>query len=59
MAPPSHSGGNGSCVEVARNLRDVVAVRDSTDRGGVALIFTRGQWRRFACRLKAGESGGA
>ena len=49
----THSGGNGSCVEVARNLAGAVAVRDSKDRQGRKLIFTPGQWHRFATRIKA------
>ena len=30
----SHSGQSGNCVEVARNLPGLVAVRDSKDTGG-------------------------
>jgi hypothetical protein len=52
----SPSGGNGSCVEVARNLPGVVAVRDSKDREGPKLIFGPGQWHRFASQVKAGNS---
>jgi hypothetical protein len=48
----SRSGGNGSCVEVARNLPGVVAVRDSKDPHGRKLAFAREDWRRFAKRLK-------
>jgi hypothetical protein len=51
----SHSGGNGNCVEVARNLTDVVAVRDSKDRHGPVLILTRAQWDDFTAGVKAGE----
>jgi Domain of unknown function (DUF397) len=44
----SYSGGNGGhCVEVARNLPGVVAMRDSKDPGGPALVFRPGQWRAF------------
>lgn len=46
------SSGNGSCVEVARNLPGVVAVRDSQDPDGPKLAFAPDQWRRFAARLK-------
>lgn len=36
----SYSGGNGgACVEVARNLPGIVAVRDSKDRTGPVLAF--------------------
>ena len=52
----SRSGGNGSCVEVARNLPGVVAVRDSKDPQGPKLAFARQEWRRFAIRLKTGEA---
>lgn len=52
----SRSGSNGGqCVEVAANLPGVVAVRDSKDRGGPALLFTPAQWRAFTKGLKAGE----
>jgi hypothetical protein len=43
----TRSGANGDCVEVADNLPGVVAVRDSKDRTGPALLFTRGQWASF------------
>ncbi|MFI5066113.1 MAG: DUF397 domain-containing protein [Streptosporangiales bacterium] len=50
----SYSSGNGGqCVEVARNLPGAVAVRDSKDRGGPALIFTPAQWRAFTATLRA------
>jgi hypothetical protein len=55
----THSGGNGSCIEVARNLPSIVAVRDSKDRHGPKLIFAPGQWRRFAAQVKVGHSGTA
>ena len=50
----SDNGGN-SCVEVARNLTSVVAVRDSKDRSGPVLTFERSAWRAFLAGLKAGE----
>ena len=34
------NGSGGNCVEVARNLPGIVAVRDSKDRGGPVLTFT-------------------
>jgi Domain of unknown function (DUF397) len=44
----SRSGGNGGqCVEVARNLPSVVAVRDSKDPDGGMLIVSRDEWRGF------------
>ena len=33
----------------------IVAVRDSKDRHGPALIFGRAEWRVFAAGVKAGE----
>ena len=49
----SYSGTNGgNCVEVARNLPGVVAVRDSKDPGGPALAFTPADWRAFTAGIK-------
>jgi Domain of unknown function (DUF397) len=46
------SSNGGNCVEVARNLPGVVAVRDSKDPGGPALVFTPADWEAFTARLK-------
>jgi hypothetical protein len=44
----TRSGGNGGqCVEVARNLPGIVAVRDSKNPGGARLTFTPEAWRAF------------
>jgi hypothetical protein len=52
----SYSNANGGqCVEVARNLPGVVAVRDSKDPEGPELIFEPGQWATFTSGVKAGE----
>lgn len=49
----SHSGDNGgNCVEVARNLPGVVAVRDSKDPHGPAMVFTLADWKAFTAVLK-------
>jgi hypothetical protein len=49
----SYSGTNGgNCVEVARNLPGVVAVRDSKDPGGPVLVFTPADWEAFTAGLK-------
>lgn len=54
----SYSNANGGqCVEVARNLPGVVAVRDSKHRGGPELIFEPDQWAAFISGIKAGDSG--
>jgi hypothetical protein len=51
----SHSSVNGgNCVEVARNLRGIVAVRDSKDREGPTLIFGAADWRAFTTELQNG-----
>ena len=52
----TRSGGNGGeCVEVALNLPDVVAVRDTKDRDGAVLTFTRAQWWAFIAAVRDGE----
>lgn len=57
----SRSGGNGSCVEVAtlagskENSNRVIAVRDSKDRHGPALIFTPDEWTAFTAGVRDGE----
>jgi hypothetical protein len=43
----SYSNNGGQCVQVARNLPGIVAVRDSKDRSGPALAFTREEWAAF------------
>ncbi|HEY3732883.1 MAG TPA: DUF397 domain-containing protein [Streptosporangiaceae bacterium] len=50
----SRSGDNGgNCVEVARNLPGIVAVRDSKDPHGPVLTVTPGAWTRFITSLRA------
>ena len=50
----SRSAGNGGeCVEVADNLPDVVAVRDSKDRSGPVLAFTPAAWAGFVRATRA------
>lgn len=50
----SRSGDNGgACVEVARNLPGVVAVRDSKDPGGPILIVSKDEWAAFTGRIRA------
>jgi Domain of unknown function (DUF397) len=53
----SYSSNGGDCVEVARNLPGVVAVRDSKDPAGPALVFTADGWRAFVSGARAGEFG--
>ncbi len=49
----SYSADRGECVEVARNLPGVVAVRDSKNTEGPALRFSAEDWRRFTDSLKS------
>ena len=49
----SRSGDNGgNCVEVARNLPGIVAVRDSKNPDGPILTFSRDEWACFITRLR-------
>lgn len=45
----------GDCVEVASNLPDVVAVRDSKDQAGPALVFPHPAWNAFVAQIRDGE----
>ena len=47
------NGNGGACVEVARNLAGIVAVRDSKNPDGPALIVGRDEWASFITRLRA------
>ena len=51
----TRSGANGDCVEVAKNLPGIVAVRDTKDRNGATLIFTDRAWTAFLTGVKDGE----
>ncbi len=50
----SYSGNNGNCVEVATDLPDLVAVRDSKDSDGSRLLISAAAWQAFVRSLKAG-----
>lgn len=51
----SYSSANGgNCVEVAHNLSRIVAVRDSKDPQGPALVLTPDQWQAFTDQVEAG-----
>jgi hypothetical protein len=55
----TRSGGNGgACVEVAGNLAGVVAVRDSKDPSGPALMLSPVAFAAFAQTLKGGSLDG-
>ncbi len=53
----SRSNGQANCVQVATNLPGIIAVRDSKDPDGPALVFTPGEWRAFISGARAGEFG--
>jgi len=50
----SYSSQSGNCVEVATNLADIVAVRDSKRPAGQRLLIPAAEWRAFVRSLKAG-----
>jgi hypothetical protein len=43
----SYSGQSGNCVEVARNLPGLVAVRDSKTPDGASLVVSQETWQVF------------
>ncbi len=57
----SSSGNGGACVEVAvvagatEGGGRVIAVRDSKDPGGPALIFTPAEWIAFTAGTRDGQ----
>jgi hypothetical protein len=52
----SYSGSSGGqCVEVAANLPGIVAVRDSKNPAGPALVLTPQQWAEFVSGAREGE----
>jgi hypothetical protein len=52
-AQASHA--NGNCPEVASLPDGMIGVRDSKDREGAVLRFTRGEWEAFLDGVKNGE----
>ena len=50
----SNGSGGNNCVEVAF-LDTAVAVRDSKDPSGPALLFSSATWTEFVNSAKAGE----
>lgn len=51
----SHSGANGNCVEVAELPTGEVAMRNSRDPGGPALIYSRDEIAAFVAGVKDNE----
>lgn len=48
-------GANDNCVEVATNLPDLVAVRDSKTPSGPALTFSPAAWSDFLTSVRNGD----
>jgi len=48
----TRSQANGDCVEVAALTGRRIAVRDSKDASGPALVMDAGQWRAFLTRTR-------
>jgi Domain of unknown function (DUF397) len=51
----STRSGSGNCVEVAKNLPGIVAVRDTKNRNGATLVFTDSEWSAFLGGVRGGE----
>jgi Domain of unknown function (DUF397) len=49
----SYSSQSGNCVEVARNLPELVAVRDSKVMGGARLLVSSEAWLAFVRKVRA------
>jgi hypothetical protein len=52
----SYSSQSGNCVEVARNLPGLVAVRDSKEPDGAKLVVSRETWRRLISAIRPGRA---
>jgi uncharacterized protein DUF397 len=48
----SYSSQDGNCVELARNLPGLVAVRDSKEPGGARLVISSEAWQAFVRKLR-------
>jgi hypothetical protein len=51
----SYSSGNGQCVETAKLPDGGMAVRDTKNRDGASLRFTKDEWRAFISGVKNNE----
>lgn len=52
-----HSNPSGDCVEAAELPSGGVAIRNSRDPEGPALVFTRSEWVAFVLGARDGEFG--
>ncbi len=48
----SYSSQSGNCVEVARNLPGLVAVRDSKEPDGARLVVSMSAWQVFMTKAR-------
>lgn len=53
----SSASGNNGCVEMT-DTAEAVWVRDTKDRQGPVLFFTRNEWTAFLAGVRAGEFDG-
>jgi hypothetical protein len=53
----ARSGANNDCVEVARNLPGIVAIRDSKNPDGPALVIAPADFDAFTAAVTSGEPG--
>ena len=53
----SYSGNGGNCVEVARNLPGVVAVRDSKNPDTGTLVFSPAAWNALLGSIRQRQFG--
>lgn len=51
----TYSANGSTCVQVARNLSGIVAVRDCKDPDGPKLVFSPDEWRAFVAGVRDGE----
>ncbi|MDH6111639.1 hypothetical protein P3T36_001955 [Kitasatospora sp. MAP12-15] len=49
------SGNQGDCIEVTDGFAGAMAVRDSKDPHGPALVFPADAWRAFVDGVRAGD----
>ena len=49
----SYSSQSGNCVEVARNLPELVAIRDSKQPNGAKLVISQETWQVFIKNVRA------
>jgi hypothetical protein len=51
----SRSTANGECLEVASNIGNIVAIRDSKTPDGKVLTFNRLRWMEFLDGVRNGD----